>query len=383
MDALIREIARLHDVTTVSLVAPGDDVDAARAVLGPVIPVPVTLTARQPAGLAKRRKQARSLISRSSFQYALYVHRPLREMLDRVVREQRIDLVQLEFSQMGAYAESLPPGVASVLDIHNIEYDVLGQMARSSSVGRRLFNQIEYRKFRHEEQAAWRRATICVVTSPDDAAVVQTVTGRIVPVIPNGVDTDVFTQVPLTEADPLSIVFVGAMRYRPNAEAARWFAMDVLPEIRRRLPGARFAIVGADPPPDVTSLAALPGVTVAGTVPDVRPWLAQAGTVVVPLRAGGGTRLKILEAFAAGRPVVATTLGAAGLDVRDGQHLLIADSAPDLANAVYRIATNRTLGRQLVENARDLVLHRYRWQAIADRLALVYDRIVREPADTR
>src|SRR5690606_8058639 len=143
-----------------------------------------------------------------------------------------------------------------------------------------------------------------------------------------------FARHPLTESEPATIVFIGAMRYRPNAEGARWLVEAILPLTRRSIPDLQVCIVCADPPPDVLALGATPGVTVTGTVPDVRPWLQRATAVVIPLLSGGGTRLKILEAFSAGRPVISTTIGAAGLDAVDGDHLLIADRPEQFATAI-------------------------------------------------
>lgn len=370
---LIRQLAARHEVMSLSLVGPGDDIGRAEAELGRIVPVPVAATARMPPGAGKRRAQLASLVSPHSFQHRFYVHDALQQQLDRLVATEAIDLVQLEFSQMGLYRVTRLP---VVLDVHNVEHDVLRQAAAHGDPLRRLFNQLEYRKFRREEIAAWRHATACVATSAADAAVVERVTGRAVTVVPNGVDLACVQRAPLAGTDPASLVFVGAMRYRPNADAARWFVETVLPAIRRVLPGASLALVGADPPDDVRALARTPGVTVTGTVPDVRPWLQGAGTVVVPLRAGGGTRLKILEAFAAGRPVVSTTLGAAGLDVDDGEHLLLADTPEAFAQALSRLADDPDLRRRLADAAFALVEGRYQWARLGNRLEDLYRTIV-------
>src|SRR5690606_29805556 len=146
-----------------------------------------------------------------------------------------------------------------------------------------------------------------------------------------------------------------AMRYRPNADAARYFVEEILPRLRVMIPGVELTIVGADPPPDVVTLGELPGVRVTGTVPDVRPWMRQAGVVVVPRLSGGGTRLKILEAFAMGRPVVSTRIGVAGIEARDGEHLLLADQPEAFARAVTRLATEPGLRARLAEQAYALV----------------------------
>ncbi len=367
---LIRETGRRHEVTTLSLIAPGDDPRAAEAALGRVVPVTVPLTARMVAAPAKRLVQLRSLVSPQSFQRRFYWYAAMQRVLDRLIANEPFDVVQFEFSQMGAYRVST--GVPSILDIHNIEHDVLRRIAASGSPARRLFNQIEYRKYRREEIDAWRRMFGCVATSAGDAGTVSRATKRQVEVVPNGVDLDAFSRLPLDGADPRALVFVGAMRYRPNADAARFFVEEILPRLRVMIPGAELTIVGADPPPDVVALGEMPGVRVTGTVPNVRPWMRNAGVVVVPLLSGGGTRLKILEAFAMGRPVVSTSIGAAGIEARDGEHLLLADRPETFARAVTRLATEPGLRERLVEQAYALVRDRYQWSAAAGRLEAVY-----------
>jgi glycosyltransferase involved in cell wall biosynthesis len=168
------------------------------------------------------------------------------------------------------------------------------------------------------------------------------------------------------------------MRYRPNAEGARFFVEQIFPLIRRELPHATFAVVGADPPPPVRELAQVPGVTVTGTVDDVRPWLRNAQIVVVPLLNGGGTRLKILEAFASGRPVVSTHAGAEGIEASDDAELLIADDPAAFSRAVIELANREELRSRLVDAAFDLVRDRYQWSAISDALRTVHTRIVAE-----
>lgn len=370
---LIRELRQVSEVTTVSLTGPGDDSPAAEEALGRVLPIPVALTARMPAGPAKRAAQLRSLVSRRSFQDRLYRRLAMQRAIDQTLVEEPFDLVQLEFSQMGLYR--VPAGTPSLLDVHNIEHDVLRQAAGAGSLPRRIFNQIECRKFQREEIAAWRQASACVATSDSDARTIELATGQPVAVIPNGVDLERFPWAPLVGADPASCVFVGAMRYLPNADAARYFVEEIFPLVRSRLPSATITLVGADPPPEVQALAARDGVRVTGTVPDVAPWVHQAGTVIVPLRSGGGTRLKILEAFAMGRPVVSTTIGAAGLDVVGSEHLLLADAPTDFAAAIARLVGDAALRRRLAEQAHALVRDRYQWSAIARRLEAVYIKL--------
>jgi len=326
-----------------------------------------------PPDRQRRGVQLRSLASRHSFQYRLSHHERFQAELDQFTARGQVDLVQCEFSQMGSYRTGAVP---SVLDVHNVEHDVLRQMTQSGSLGRRIFNQIEYRKFRNEEITAWRAASRCIATSALDASAIERQIRQPVPVIPNGVDLDYFAAPPLSDTSDIQIVFIGAMRYRPNAEGAIWFVEHMLPQIQRELPTARVSIVGADPPPAVRALQDRPGVTVTGTVDDVRPWLHSAQIVVVPLLSGGGTRLKLLEAFASGRPVVSTSAGAEGIEVHDGQELLIANQPESFARAVIALARTPELQARLTGAAIDLVRAHYQWTTISARLRETHEELL-------
>jgi glycosyltransferase involved in cell wall biosynthesis len=379
MFELIRGTRVEHDVRTLSLCGPAEERTASASEIWPIVSAPVRFTARDATDRQRRGLQLRSLFSVRPSQYGLYHDRRFQQSLDRVIQAEGIRLVQFEFSQMGSYRVS--PNTPTILDVHNIEYDLVRQISRSGSTLRRIFNSVEYRKFKREEIDAWHRASCCVATSAIDARTIEQHTGRHVAVIPNGVDLDFFTATPLTAATPGLIVFVGAMRYRPNAEGAKFFVERVFPLVKREMPGATVAIVGADPPPTVRELGQMPGVTVTGTVDDVRPWLKAAQIVVVPLLHGGGTRLKILEAFATGRPVVSTRTGAEGIAARDGSEILIADDPVDFARAVVQLGTDEDRRSRLVNAALDLVREQYQWSKIGDALRIVQSNVVAERAE--
>src|SRR6185295_3760893 len=173
--------------------------------------------------------------------------------------------------------------------------------------------------------------------------------------IPNGVDVQYFGAQELDCSSPrTSLVFAGSMDYSANVDAVVWFVNHIWPALRQEHPALSFAIVGRDPTTEVRALAG-DRVTVTGTVPDVRPYYASALAAVVPLRIGSGTRLKILEAMAAGIPVISTRLGAEGLDLEDGTHLLLADSADDMIAAVGRLAASSELWQRLSRSGREVV----------------------------
>jgi len=190
-------------------------------------------------------------------------------------------------------------------------------------------------------------------------------------VIPNGVAIEDF---PYSEdgRENNLIVFTGRMGYFPNAEAAFYFATQVFPLIRRQVQDARFLIVGADPPQRVQQLAKLPGVEVTGYVPRVQDYLARATVAVAPMQAGTGIQNKVLEAMAAGAPVVATPYALGGIEAVDGEHLLVAEDAEGLAEQVVRLLRDSALRRHLTRNARRLVEEKYTWERSVAMLEEVY-----------
>ncbi|HEX4935153.1 MAG TPA: glycosyltransferase, partial [Gemmatimonadaceae bacterium] len=167
------------------------------------------------------------------------------------------------------------------------------------------------------------------------------------------------------EARDGEIVFTGSMDWMPNEEGIAWFVRDILPRIRREVPGAHLSIVGRNPTALVRSLGS-EAVEVTGTVPDIRPYLQRASAVVVPLRVGGGTRLKIFEAMAMECAIVSTTIGAEGLPVGDGEHLRIADTPEGFASAVVSILRDRAAARRLGEASAALVRQRFGWASVTD-----------------
>ena len=191
-----------------------------------------------------------------------------------------------------------------------------------------------------------------------------------------GVDTRAFPPAPPAVEEPGLILLVGFFGHAPNVDAARWFVGDVLPRVRVARPAAHVALVGREPPPAVRALADPRVVEVTGFVPDLRPWLARAQVVVVPVREGGGVRGKVLEAWAAARPVVATERGVAGLAARDGENVLVADDVVTFAAHVARLLGDAELRRRLGAAGRATAEARYDWDAIAAAHAELYDRLL-------
>jgi glycosyltransferase involved in cell wall biosynthesis len=362
---LLRRLAERYDVT---LLAPAmeDEFEATRELgrICDVVTVRARSTPRQPVDRRKRLLQLRAQLGARSFAELSGYSPALEAALPMIFQSRRVDLVQYEFPSGALHR--LPESRPTVFDAHNVEYELLERVARTSgSVARQIFNTTEAAKVRALERRLWRESTLVVATSERDAAAIEVTTGQNVPVVPNGVDLDYFAVDPAPEAG--HIVFTGAMRHHPNARGAIWFAREVLPLVRAKLAGVRFSIVGADPPPAVLALAG-DGIQVTGRVPDVRPYLVSAAVAVVPLHSGGGTRLKILEAFAARVPVITTSLGAEGLEVSSGEHLLVADTREEFAAATLLVLRERIFAQRLATAGQGLARERYGWDTILPRL---------------
>jgi len=223
-------------------------------------------------------------------------------------------------------------------------------------------------KFERDAVADFDATVVC--TAADAAALASGRHDDTAPsplVVPNGVDTGRFQPTPVPAAP--RVVFTGALDTTPNADGALWFCQSVLPLVRAEFPGVQVDLVGARPGTDVLALGALPGVSVHPDVPTVEPFLAAGRVAVVPLRIGSGSRLKALEALAAGRPVVGTSIGLEGLDLRPGHEVLVADQPADFAAAVVRLLGDDALAARLALAGRSVACARFDWTPIATAFA--------------
>ena len=249
---------------------------------------------------------------------------------------------------------------------HNVEYMI---WKRLHDVERRPWRRallaLEWRKMRRYEARACRRAAVTVAVSEADRELLAAnAPGADIRAIPTGVDTSYFHPNGAVETSA-TLVFTGSMDWYPNEDAILYFIEAILPRIRREVPGISLAVVGRDPSSRLRAVGAAAGVRVTGTVGDVRPYVAEAAVYVVPLRVGGGTRLKIFEALAMAKAVVATRIGAEGLPIVSGEHFLEADEPADFARAVVALLKDPDRRRALGMAGRRLMEERYSWPQVA------------------
>jgi glycosyltransferase involved in cell wall biosynthesis len=289
----------------------------------------------------------------------------LRKEVARRLREGTVDLCVADFL---AAVPNVPAGeaVPTVLFAHNVEHVIwqrLGQVEPSRL--RRALLAMEWRKMRRYEARACNRVGLTLAVSDVDRGILAALApGARIEAIPTGVDTAYFAPNGEREA-PAALVFTGSMDWYPNEDAMRHFMTSILPRIRVQVPDVSVTVVGRNPGPALRDAAGRAGVSVTGTVDDVRPYVAEAAVYVVPLRVGGGTRLKIYEALAMGKAVVSTSVGAEGLPLVPGEHFLQADEPATFADAVVSLIRNPPRRRSLGGAGRRLVEERYAWSQVA------------------
>jgi sugar transferase (PEP-CTERM/EpsH1 system associated) len=273
-----------------------------------------------------------------------------------------------------------------VFDEHNAEY-ILQQRAFETDIRQprrwvgAAYSFVQWRRLRGYERRACRSADRVIAVSRADAEALRLLVPSLDPVVvPNGVDMSYYTGPLLSLADrrgpgEMDLIFVGKMDFRPNVDAVLWFAQEVLPLIRRESPGTCFWVVGQNPHSRLVPLADDLAVELTGWVEDVRPYIAGAGVYVIPLRIGGGTRLKVLEAMAMGKAIVSTTLGCEGFDLVPDQDLVIADTPAEFAKAVLALLDDADRRGRLGRAARRFAGSRYDWKAIVPGLERVYESL--------
>jgi sugar transferase (PEP-CTERM/EpsH1 system associated) len=298
--------------------------------------------------------------------------------LRALIAKERFDVIQVEETLLAPYVSTAPgaPDTKAVLTFHNLHFVQERRIANIERGGpQRLWRGMNAGMMRRYEPAIARRFDRSItVSEADRSLLLGEAPDLTVDVLPNGVDAQALRPLPASSGKP-AIVFVGTLNYLPCTDAVLWLVRSILPILRRRFPDLELWIVGRSPPPQVQALAG-EGVFVTGPVPDVTPYYQRAAVAVVPLQAGGGSRLKILEAMALGRPVVSTTVGAEGIEVTSGQDILLADQAEAFAEAVARLLTEDQLWRSVAQAARRFVETHHDWDQIAAQQLAIYDQLL-------
>lgn len=308
-----------------------------------------------------------NLISSKPYIVDRHYSRGMADKALSLVASGQFDLIHCEWTPYTENIGSLFGRLPSVLSAHNVEAQIWERYYEAeTNLLKKIYIYLQWQKLlRYEAKAAQGYAVVTTVSEPDRAVFVKQYDCKRVTVVPNGVDERYFTPHD-AEIKPGSMVFTGSMDWRPNQDGIKYFIDEIFPLIKRQIPVATFTVVGRKPPRWLMDLARrTDGVAVTGTVDDVRPYIASSALYVVPLRVGGGSRLKILEAMSMAKVVLSTTVGAEGLDVAEGKHILLRDSAQDFADAACLVLADSNSYEDYGIAGRKLILESYTWDAIA------------------
>jgi glycosyltransferase involved in cell wall biosynthesis len=300
----------------------------------------------------------------------------------RAVAQAEADIVQAEGIEMAQY---LPFNSGrKVFDCHNAEWVLQRRTFALDAARGRLpgaaYSFAQWQKLRRYERQACQQADAVIAVSDEDRqALLDLDPGLCVDIIPNGVDAGFFAPAEMPPRDH-AFLFTGTLDFRPNIDAVHWLASDIWPRIRRNLPDATLTLAGRAPVASIRRLHGCDGITVAPSPPDIRPYFAQAAVYLVPVRAGGGSRYKLLQAMSMRMGIVSTRLGAEGIDVVDGGQVRLADEPGEFARAAVELVRDAGQRCRLGTAARELVLARYDWPVIAPGLLAVYERLTAPPS---
>ena len=286
------------------------------------------------------------------------------------------DLVHCEWTPYTENLRGLFGRLPAVLSAHNVEAQIWERYYQAeSNLLKKIYIRIQWQKLlRYEAEAARLYSTVTAVSEPDREIFIRQYGCRHVAVVPNGVDEKYFAPLQ-AQVQPGSMVFTGSMDWRPNQDGVKYCIEEIFPLIKQRIPAATLTVVGRKPPQWLAALAGqVEGVTVTGTVDDVRPYIANSALYIVPLRVGGGSRLKILEAMGMAKVVLSTSVGAEGLDVSDGTDIILRDTPQEFADAACRVLNDPDGHAGYGQSGRALILRSYTWDAIAGVMADVWER---------
>jgi len=287
--------------------------------------------------------------------------------LKQEIKANKPDLLYCAWSPYASFFQEIG-SVKKVIGTHNIEATIWKRYYENESNPlKKWYIGGQYRKMLRFEKSVFGRADGVTAVSCEEADQIRQMGDTRVELVDNGVDPEFFAPGEITEKSN-RLVFTGSMDWRPNQDAVFYFAHEIMPALRDTRPDLKAVFVGRNPPPHVKALAETPGIEITGTVDDVRSYISEAAVYIVPLRIGGGSRLKILEALAMKKAVVSTAVGAEGLEVTDNEQLLVARDTEEFVQKTVRLLDDHDLRERLGSNGRALVERRYGWDSLAEKL---------------
>ena len=314
----------------------------------------------------------RSIVQRRPYTFFTHLSGRFEDALKATLDEGGFTVAHVDSLDLSAYLDEIR-GIPTVCVHHNVESRLLSSRAATFAEPLASYVRLQGRLTQREEERYCKKVAANVVVSEDDKRLLGEIApGAVIEVVPNGVDTSWFR--PTQGVEKAGIVFVGGYNWHPNRDGMAYFCSNILPLMRASGVSAPITWVGSAPEAVREEMRQRYGVTLTGYVDDIRPIVDRSACFIVPLRAGGGTRLKILDAWAMGKAVVSTTIGAEGLQAKDGENILLRDSPEDFARAVMSVLGDEALRRRLESAARLTVERHYDWEVLEDRLIRIYRR---------
>jgi sugar transferase (PEP-CTERM/EpsH1 system associated) len=374
---LIKELSKRHNVCVLTFLEPDQDPQEP----GPLVDLCEWIEA-VPAPQRSNRQRLRQLITtrRPDMSWRLWSPE-LNERLVARLQDEPFDIVEIEGIEMAPYLptiEAIRPKLFVIYDAHNAEWILqkracLTDLKNPARWPAAIYSWIQWHRLRRYEGTLMSRVDHTIAMSAQDKVALRDLMfDAPISVIPNGVDLKAyhhFSGLPIYH----DLLFTGKMDFRPNVDAVLWFGLEVLPLIQAQRPGTTFAVVGQRPHPRLDMLRDKPGITITGYVNDVRPYIAGTTVYVAPLRVGGGTRLKLLEAMTMGKAIISTALGAEGFPVGDGQELMLADEPDIFAEKVIELLNNPGRRRELGDKGQAFAYANYGWDKLVPQLEKVYE----------
>jgi polysaccharide biosynthesis protein PslH len=369
---MIAHLANKHSVVVASLAHTHEELEQGRGLLKYCDELIVEVLPNR----TRWANACKALLSSTPSSVAYFRSALLHERLVTKLRQTKFDAVIVHCAFAAQYAVNATD-TFSILDYCDMDSGKWAEYARRRKFPLSVGYAIEAKKLRKYERQMAQRFRQCTVATEGEKEEFQSLgSGTPCVVVPNGVDTTYFTGESCANESTPYIAFLGRMDYFPNADGVCYFAEQILPRVREKLPNVRFFIVGSNPSKKVRNLARMPGVVVTGHVADVRKYLCGAAVSVAPLRIARGTQNKILESMAMGVPVVATPQAAKGVEATPGEHLLVADHPAKFAECIVDVITNRTLRQRLASAARDHLRFSHTWAAS---MAIIDDMLLPGP----
>jgi polysaccharide biosynthesis protein PslH len=372
---ILRQLARNHFVVPLSYYGGSRDVQYEKDIKRGFPNAETVYTAAlDGSALAQSLDYFRRVFQSAPFAVSKFTHSGTQRLITSCLADKKFDVAVCDFlSASQNFPDNSPAPV--VLFQHNVETALWQRLAATeSNPVKRAAYRLEAGKMARYERAALHKFRHIIAVSENDRQQMLAMDSPCpISIVPTGVDTEQYRVAPPSSSGPPKIIFLGSMDWEPNIDAVLYFCRDIFPRVRARVPSAIFQIVGRNPHTSVQRLSS-GSVHVTGTVPSVAEYLRGATVVVVPLRIGGGTRLKIFEAMATGRAVVSTTIGAEGLAVENGRDLILADDAQQFAESIIRLLDDTALRHQYEQAAAHLAAQ-YDWSKVAEQFTAVLQQV--------